>query len=151
MTQKRRVFAQFILQGLNQTEAAIQAGFKESSAKAIGSQLMAKDEVKDYIKQLEELDSKGSIPVLEDADTALLCRDPIEKLIQLMNCNDDLIEMQAAKNLLPYFYLKKSESEAPKKIGIRELKEAHAIEATTGSKFSTLGSQLNNTYEHEII
>ena len=151
LTQKRRRFCQYIVSGLNQTQAAIEAGFKESSAKNIGYQLSLMPEVIECIKELRALDDKfeNKIPVAEDADLALLCKDPIEKLIHLMNCKDELIELQAAKNLLPYFYLKKSESEAPKRIGIREMKEASAIEATTESKFSTLDNQLTQIYEHD--
>lgn len=149
ITQKRRRFCQYIVSGANQTEAARQAGYKEKSAKAIGSQLMALDEVKDCIAELRALDAKGTIPIKEDVGLALLCKDPIQKLMELMNCDDPLIELQAATKLLPYFYLKKSESDAPKRIGIKELKEANAIEATTESKYSTLSNQLNNTYEHE--
>lgn len=149
MTQQKRKFCQYIVSGLNQTRAAVMAGYKESSAKVQGSQLMAMKEIQDYIADLRDLDSKGSIPIEEDVAIAELCKDPIQKLIELMNCEDVIIEKEAAKALLPYFYLKKSESEAPKKIGIRELKEANAIKQTSESKFSTLGNQLSNTYEHE--
>ena len=150
LTQKRRRFCQFIISGANQTEAAIKSGYKEKSAKAIGSQLMAMPEIKDYIEELKKLDTKyeGSPPILEDVDLALVCKDPVEKLIQLMNCKDDLIEMTAAKALLPYFYLKKIETDTPNRIGKKELKEVTAIKATEESKFSTLGNQLTNTYEH---
>lgn len=151
MTAKRRRFCQYSAAGLNNTEAAKKAGYKETSAKNIGYQLSLLPEIIECIKELKELDNKHKvdIPVAEDVEIALLCKDPIQKLIELMNCKDEMIEMQAAKNLLPYFYLKKSESEAPKKLGIKELKTAKAIEATEASKFSTLGNQLNNVYEHE--
>lgn len=150
LNQRRRLFCQFSANGLNNTQAAIKAGYKESSAKNIGYQLSLMPEIIECIKELKELEAKreNAIPVAEDVETAALCKDPIQKLIELMNCNDDLIEMQAAKTLLPYFYLKKSELEAPKKLGIKELKEANAIKQTTESKFSTLGNQLN-VYEHE--
>lgn len=150
LNQRRRLFCQFSANGLNNTQAAIKAGYKESSAKNIGYQLSLMPEIIECIKELKELEAKreNAIPVAEDVETAALCKDPIQKLIELMNCNDDLIEMQAAKTLLPYFYLKKSELEAPKKLGIKELKEANAIKKTTESKFSTLGNQLN-VYEHE--
>lgn len=150
MTQKRRVFCQYIVAGANQSEAARQAGYKEKSAKAIGSQLMALPEVLAYIEELKALDAKGKIPIEEDVETALLCKDPIQKLIELMNCDDIIIEKEAAKALLPYFYLKKSEV-GDNRIGKKELKEANAIKQTTESKFSTLGNQLNNVYEHEEI
>lgn len=151
MNQQRRRFSQYKAQGYNNTRAALLAGYKESSAKAIGSQLMALDEVKEYIAELEKLDNQyqDQPPIEDDVEAATLCKDPIEKLIELMNCDDSLIEMQAAKTLLPYFYLKKSEMEAPKKLGIKEMKEANAIKQTSESKFSTLSNQLNNVYEHE--
>lgn len=151
LNQKRRLFCQFVVAGLNNTQAAIKAGYKETSAKNIGYQLSLMPEVIECIKELQALaDKRGdAIPVVEDVETAALCKDPIQKLIELMNCKDEMIEMQAAKTLLPYFYLKKSESEAPKKLGIKELKEANAIKQTTESKFSTLGNQLSNVYEHE--
>ena len=151
LNQKRRLFCQFVVAGLNNTQAAIKAGYKESSAKNIGYQLSLLPEIIECIKELQALaDKRGdAIPVVEDVDTAVLCKDPIEKLIQLMNCKDELIELQAAKNLLPYFYLKKSETEAPKKIGVKELKEVNAIKQATESRFSTLGNQLSNVYDHE--
>lgn len=151
LNQKRRIFCQYVVTGLSNTESAKRAGYKETSAKNIGYQLSLMPEIIECIKELQALQDKrgDAIPVLEDVDTAALCKDPIEKLIQLMNCKDDLIEMQAAKTLLPYYYLKKSESEAPKKLGVKELKEANAIKQTSESRFSTLGNQLNNVYEHE--
>ena len=153
MTAKRRRFCQYVAAGLNNTEAAKKAGFKETSAKNIGYQLSLLPEIIDCIKELTELDKKHNvdIPVEEDVALAVLCKDPIQKLIELMNCKDELIELQAAKNLLPYFYLKKSETESSNKLGKKELKTAKAIEATEVSRFSTLGNQLNNVYEHEKI
>lgn len=150
MTIQRKRFCQYIVEGLNQTQAALKAGYKESSAKVMGSQLMSMDCIKEYIAELEGLNNKyeGSPAIEEDVDVAVLCRDPIQKLIELMNCKDDLIEMQAATKLLPYFYLKKSES-GDNRIGKKELKEVTAIEATSKSKYSTLSNQLTNIYEHD--
>lgn len=152
LTRKRRTFCQFIISGLNQTQSAIKAGYSEKSAKKIGSQLMQMPEVLECIKELKELSDKhgDAIPVKEDVEVALLCKDPIQKLIELMNCNDDLVEMTAAKALLPYFYLQAKDKETPNKLGKKDMKEANAIAATTESKFSTLGNQLSNTYDHEI-
>lgn len=152
ITQKRRRFCQYIVNGKNQTQAAISAGYKESSAKAIGSQLMALDEVKDYIQELKTLDKnyEGQPPILDDVETAKASKNPLEVLADLMNnCDDPNIRLNAAKALAPYFFLKQSEKDTSRRIGIKEMKEASAIEATTESKFSTLSNQLNNIYEHE--
>ena len=151
MTAKRRRFCQYSAAGLNNTEAAKKAGFKESSAKNIGYQLSLLPEVIDCIKELKELDKKHTvdIPVKEDLEIALLCKDPMQKLMELMNCKDELIELQAAKILLPYMYLQAKDKEGTNKLGKKELKEVTAITATNESKFSTLGNQLSNTYEHE--
>ena len=111
---------------------------------------MQMDEIKDYIEELKRLDEnyKDSPPIEEDVNLALLCKDPIQKLIELMNCADSFIEINAAKALLPYFYQKKSELAVSHKLGKKELKEVTAIKATSESRFSTLENQLNNTYEH---
>ena len=108
------------------------------------------DEIKDYIKELEALDKDvGSIPIEDDVELAILCKDPIQKLVELMNCKDELIELQAAKNLLPYFYLKKSESEAPKKLGVKEMKEARAIEVSSEGLYASVDEIYPNVYEHD--
>lgn len=152
MTQQKRRFCQFIVSGHNQTRSALEAGYKESAAKAIGSQLMAKDEIKDYIEALKKLDNKydGQPPILEDIEAAKVSKNPLEVLADLMNnCDDNSIRLNAAKALAPYYYLKESEKDPSRRIGVKEMKEANAITATTESKFSTLGNQLANTYEHE--
>lgn len=151
MTQQKRRFCQFIVSGFNQTQSALKAGFKESSAKAYGSQLMAMPEIQDYIEALKQLDNKydGQPPIIEDIEAAKVSMNPLEVLADLMtNCEDNNIRLNAAKALAPYLFLKESEKDTTKKLGVKEMKEANAIAATTGSKFSTLDNQLN-VYEHE--
>lgn len=152
MNQQRRRFCQFIVSGHNQTQSALKAGYKESSAKAIGSQLMAVTEIQDYIEALKHLDNKfdGQPPIPEDIEAAKVSLNPLEVLADLMNnCDDNNIRLNAAKALAPYYFLKESEKDPTKRIGIKEMKEANAVTATTGSKFATLDHQLANTYEHE--
>lgn len=152
MTQQKRRFCQFIVSGFNQTQSALKAGFKESSAKAYGSQLMALDEIKDYIEALRHLDNKfeGQPPIIEDIESAKVSKNPLEVLADLMtNCDDNNIRLNAAKALAPYYFLKESEKDTTKRLGVKELKEANAKAATTGSKFATLDHQLSNIYEHE--
>ena len=151
MNQQKRRFCQFIVSGFNQSQSALKAGYKESSAKAIGSQLMAKDEIKDYIEALKKLDNKydGQPPIIEDIEAAKVSKNPLEVLADLMlNCDDPNIKLNAAKALAPYLFLKESEKDPSRRIGVKEMKEANAITATTQSKFSTLDNQLN-IYEHE--
>ena len=151
MTQQKRRFCQFIVSGFNQTQSALKAGFKESSAKAYGSQLMAMPEIQDYIEALKQLDNKfdGQPPIIEDIEAAKVSMNPLEVLADLMiNCDDPNIKLNAAKALAPYLFLKESEKDPSRRIGVKEMKEANAITATTESKFSTLDNQLN-IYEHE--
>ncbi len=151
MTQQKRRFCQFIVSGFNQTQSALRAGFKESSAKAYGSQLMAMPEIQDYIEALKQLDNKfdGQPPIIEDVEAAKVSMNPLEVLADLMtNCEDNNIRLNAAKALAPYLFLKESEKDPSRRIGVKEMKEANAITATTESKFSTLDNQLN-IYEHE--
>ena len=150
ITAKNRRFCQFIVEGFNQTEAAKQAGFKESSAKSVASQMMKKPEIQEYIKKLEEINNKyeDSEPIEEDVKLAEYCKNPVEKLIQLMNCDDLNIQLNAAKALLPYFELKKSER-GDNRVGKKEMKEVEAVSRAKESKYATLSNQLNNVYEHE--
>ena len=66
LTAQKKIFARGIVAGLNQTEAAIAAGYSESTARIQASQLMKQPEI---IKEIERLKQPETIadPFIGDA------------------------------------------------------------------------------------
>lgn len=142
LSDKKKAFARGILQGLSNKEAAIQAGYSESSASAQGSRLAKEKEIISYIKQLSDVKEKSKVdpakfvPVgtTEQVKNYKDKRDPLQFLLDRM---DDEFEemgtrMEAAKAALPYCHSKKGD------VGVKETRtnNAHDI-AKGGGKFST--------------
>ena len=61
MTDKQKLFVSFYLSnGLNATQAAVQAGYSERTARQIGARLLSNVDVKNAItEKLQEVDSKA--------------------------------------------------------------------------------------------
>lgn len=123
LTGKKRLFAEALLAGKSNKEAALAAGYSAASASAAGSRL-AKD--KDVLahqqrkaaaaKKPEEVEpASASEPVAPpgsfDLSQALAHRDPRAFLLAAMN--DALLEpklrIDAAKALMPFEFAKKGE------------------------------------------
>ncbi|MDY0301126.1 MAG: terminase small subunit [Trichlorobacter sp.] len=91
---KRVKFVQAIKSGLNQTDAAIAAGYSADSAKFTGSKLMKEPEIKRLLNQV--------------GDEQLQFDDPLEYLSHVMNDADMEVKyrIDAAKALAGYKHAK---------------------------------------------
>lgn len=55
LTEKQKAFADYYIECLNATQAALKAGYSDNCARQIGSENLSKPHIKDYIdKRLEE-------------------------------------------------------------------------------------------------
>ena len=62
MSEKQKVFCDFYVETLNQTEAAILAGYSKKTARTTGSENMTKPYIKEYIDlRLAELEEAGKL------------------------------------------------------------------------------------------
>lgn len=115
MTDKKRQFIKARKMGMNQTEAAVFAGYSEKTAEVQGSRLMrdpdvakhlvdVKDGVKSDVKVDEVLETDVTPTPQDVKKAARLYSDPLEKLLDLMNCGDQKTEFEAAKVLMPFVH-----------------------------------------------
>lgn len=81
LTEKQKKFCREYVLSLNATQAAIKAGYKESSAYSIGSENLTKPEIKEYIAKLRKTEEENfyysrsmSFKKLEEAQKLALCR-----------------------------------------------------------------------------
>lgn len=72
MTRQKKLFCEYYITTHNATEAAKLAGFKESTAKYMGSNLLRNEEIKDYIKS-----------IVEEQDAALVCQ--TDELLRILS------------------------------------------------------------------
>lgn len=138
LTAKSKAFAQAVVDGLSNKEAAISAGYSEKTASQQGSKLAKDSEVIAYIQKLKDgmQKLKDAPPIPADIKDAFACDDPKEKLLEFMNGADPEVSFEAAKVLMPYYYGKVAEK------GKKETKEDGARSAAqSGGKFGTLNSQ----------
>jgi len=146
ITERKRLFAEAIVNGLMQREAAVFAGYAEKNADTQASRLMADPEVKTLINELRT--KKNAAKPVSQQVAAIHATsvvfgtddDPIEYLKTVWKDeNEDMkMRMDAAKAALPYFHGKVAEK------GKKETKADEAKKATQGGKFGTLGSQLRS-------
>lgn len=59
LTEKQKKFCKEYVLSLNATQAAIKAGYKESSAYSIGSENLTKPEIKEYIAKLRKTEEEN--------------------------------------------------------------------------------------------
>ena len=155
LSEKMKKFAQAVVDGLSNKEAAISAGYAEKTASQAGSKLRKDPEIIVYIEKLKadkegrsltsekpkvkprETSSYEDEDPLEDQFTT---DDPLEFLINVMKNggNEMMLRVNAARAALPYVHGKVAEK------GKKETKEDAAKKATQGGKFGTLGSQLRS-------
>lgn len=153
LSEKMKKFAQAVVDGLSNKEAAISAGYAEKTASQAGSKLRKDPEIIVHIEKLKaDKEGRSLTPEkpkvktantyendnpLDDEDYAK--DDPLQFLIDVMNKSDDMfLRFNAAKAALPYVHGKVAEK------GKKETKEDAAKKATQGGKFGTLGSQLRS-------
>lgn len=136
LTGKKRAFADAVLAGFSNKEAAIRAGFSEKTASAAGSRNVKDPDVKAYLEKhraaaAEKTATAGKAPppatppgddLIDIPPTA----DPIEFLTTIMNepAADLRFRIDAAKAMLPFKHQKLGEGgkkdqkqDAAKKVG----------------------------------
>lgn len=151
LSEKMKKFAQAVVDGLSNKEAAISAGYAEKTASQAGSKLRKDPEIIVHIEKLKADKEGRSLTSekpkvktantyeddnpLDDEDYAK--DDPLQFLIDVMNKSSDMfLRFNAAKAALPYVHGKVAEK------GKKETKADEAKKATQGGKFGTLNSQM---------
>lgn len=137
LTGKKRAFADAVLAGLSNKEAAIRAGFSEKTASAAGSRNVKDPDVKAYLDQRRQAPATAGARVLPapgPADEAFdipPTADPVEFLTKVMNepAADLRLRIDAAKAMLPFKHKKLGEG------GKKDLKD-DAAKAAGAGKFS---------------
>lgn len=117
LTGKKRAFADAVLAGFSNKEAAIRAGFSEKTAAASGSRTVKDPDVKAYLEQRRAagagVAAKVALPpppadnLVDIPPTA----DPVEFLTKVMNepAADLRLRIDAAKAMLPFKHKKLGE------------------------------------------
>ena len=134
LTGKKKKFADAVIAGKSNKDAAIAAGYSAATAAQAGSRLVKDEDVSVYIVKRKNSGEQAEIVEQEkprfDLEGALLIKDPIKFLIGVMNdpeC-DMRVRADAAKAMLPYTH--KRMGEAGKK------EEAADAAKKAGNKFS---------------
>ena len=159
INEKMKKFAQAIVDGASNKDAAISAGYPEKTAAQQGAKLKKHPEIIVYIeklkankdgrsltktevkkvKEVKEVNSNSEEQDWDDPpDDSYSKDDPLEFLIEVMNNagNDMFLRFNAAKAALPYKHGKVAEK------GKKESKAEEAKKASNSGKFGTLNSQL---------
>lgn len=155
LSEKMKKFAQAVVDGLSNKEAAISAGYAEKTASQQGSKLRKDPEISVYIEKLKADKEGRSLtsekPKVKTIETSSYededpikdqysTDDPLDFLINVMKNggNEMMLRVNAARAALPYVHGKVAEK------GKKETKADEAKKATQGGKFGTLGSQLRS-------
>ena len=138
LTGKKRAFADAVLAGFSNKEAAIRAGFSEKTASAAGSRNVKDPDVKAYLEKhraaaAEKTTATGkaspsSAPPGDDVIEIPPTADPIEFLTTIMNepAADLRFRIDAAKAMLPFKHQKLGEG------GKKDQKQVAARKAGAG-------------------
>lgn len=156
-SEKMKKFAQAIIDGLSNKDAAISAGYAEKTASQQGSKLRKDAEIIVLIEKLKadkegrsltqnKLEKVKAVkkPESDYTDDASYDEDnytkddPLEFLIDVMNNsqNEMFLRFNAAKAALPYKHGKVAEK------GKKETKAETARDGSKSGKFATLNNQL---------
>ncbi|WP_305821380.1 terminase small subunit [Massilia brevitalea] len=118
LTGKKRAFADAVLAGFSNKEAAIRAGYSEATASAAGSRLVKDKDVKARLDQARQAQGASTRTVAPPAgephvDTIEIpsTADPVEFLTNVMNepAADLRLRIDAAKAMLPFKHKKLGE------------------------------------------
>ena len=132
LTGKKRLFANAVLAGKSNKDAAIAAGYSATTASAAGSRLVKDAEVAAYIKKQKSAKESGDEPQDDrptfDLSQAMAHKDPRVFLLAAMNdmALEPKLRIDAAKALMPFEFAKKGEG------GKKETKQEAAQKAATG-------------------
>lgn len=137
LTDKKRRFADALMSGASQAEAAVTAGYSEKTAKQQGYKLARDPDVLRYIERMEALEDEKQQASAEGRqvslpDLAQRFDDPADFLRSVMNNEREemRLRMDAAKTLMPYTHAKLGE------VGKKEQMREAAKEAGKG-RFAT--------------
>lgn len=148
LTGRKRAFADAVLAGFSNKEAAIRAGFSEKTASAAGSRNVKDPDVKAYLEKQREAAAgktaatgKGATPTMPPGDDLIdipPTADPIEFLTTIMNepMADLRYRMDAAKAMLPFKHQKLGEG------GKKDQKQDAAAKAGAGKFAATAPPKL---------
>lgn len=153
LSEKMKKFAQAVVDGLSNKEAAISAGYAEKTASQQGSKLKKDPEISVYIERLKAdkegrslTSEKPKVKAIETSsyedddplEDQYSTDDPLDFLINVMKNggNEMMLRVNAARAALPYVHGKVAEK------GKKETKEDAAKAATKSGKFGTLNNQL---------
>lgn len=132
LTGKKRLFANAVLAGKSNKDAAIAAGYSSATASAAGSRLVKDAEVAEYIKKHKKAKDAGEAPPDDhpsfDLNQAMAHKDPRVFLMAAMNdvALDPKLRIDAAKALMPFEFAKKGEG------GKKDARQEAAEKAATG-------------------
>ena len=153
LSEKMKKFAQAVVDGLSNKEAAISAGYAEKTASQAGSKLRKDPEIIVHIEKLKAdkegrslTPEKPKVKAIETSsyedddplEDQYSTDDPLDFLINVMKNggNEMMLRVNAARAALPYVHGKVAEK------GKKETKEDAAKAATKSGKFGTLNNQL---------
>lgn len=154
LSEKMKKFAQAVVDGLSNKEAAISAGYAEKTASQAGSKLRKDPEIIVHIEKLKADKEGRSLtsekPKVKTANTYendnplgdedYAKDDPLQFLIDVMNKSEDMfMRFNAAKAALPYVHGKVAEK------GKKQTQEDEAKAAANGGgKYGTRSSRKAN-------
>lgn len=118
LTGKHRLFADAVLAGMSNKDAAIAAGYSEKTAGPAGSRLAKNPAIVAFIKKYKKA---GAIPppppapapkATFDIKRAITFSDPLDFLKAAMNdpAASDKLRVEAAKALAPFIHARKGEA-----------------------------------------
>lgn len=138
LTGKKRLFAEALLAGMTNKQAALAAGYSAASASAAGSRLAKDKDVLDHLARKAANSAKSAAQPQQgeaaeegvefDLATALSHRDPRAFLLAAMNDVElePKLRIDAAKALMPFEFAKKGESSGKKEEAAAKSKAAAA-------------------------
>lgn len=141
LTGQKRKFAQALMSGSSQAEAARKAGYSEKTARSQGSRLAKDPDIIAFISKKRGAEVIAEQAVSEPDDLPKVVNrtvkefdDPLEFLKSVMNdvSEETDVRKDAAKAMLPYLHPKKGEG------GKKDARHAAAKVAATGSKFGAM-------------
>lgn len=143
LTGKKAAFAEAVLAGKSNKEAAILAGYSAKTASAAGSRLAKDKSIVEYLNRQIRVMAKSEeqpAPALSpktfelSPDTPIVWTDPLTFLRAVMNhqFTDLKHRIDAAKAMMPYEYAKKGD------VGKKQEREQFALVAENGSDWAGL-------------
>ena len=143
LTGKKAAFAEAVLAGKSNKEAAILAGYSAKTASAAGSRLAKDQAIVDYLNRQirvmaksEEQPAQALSPCSFELspETPIVWTDPLTFLRAVMNhqFTDLKHRIDAAKAMMPYEYAKKGD------VGKKQEREQFALVAENGSDWAGL-------------